>query len=417
MKTAVAMDRPLRILLLSEGDPEAWSSWSGITKSLVTHLRLAGHTVDVGDVDVRSTDRLIAAAATFSRDRRRWGTRYHLGAVPFRLRSERATRLINIRGVQCDVIVQIGATFESRSALDIPYCVCSDSNILVAQHAVRTGHTDAASLTDADVQGIQRREARVYQGATALFPLSERLRQSFIEDFGIPPHRVRAIYAGPNLDPKRVHAGEARRAGQPPTILFVGLQFQRKGGDVLVKSFKEVRQRFPEARLLLAGVPAGVVDEPGVTCLGVLDKNKPEDARQLAAVYASADVFALPTRFEPFGIAFVEAMHFGLPCIGPHAWAVPEIIDNGETGFTIPIDDVAALTDRLIQLLGNPELARGMGMAGQRKAERLFTWPRVVERMTDVLSDIVDGTSAPKGRRLRREGQPPANHGRSPLLS
>jgi glycosyltransferase involved in cell wall biosynthesis len=401
--------RPLRILLLSDGDPESWSAWSGITKNLVTHLRLAGHAVDVGDVDVRSTDRLIAAATTFSRDRRRWGTRYHLGAIPFRLRSERAARLVNVRGLQCDVVVQIGATFESRSAPAIPYCVCSDSNILVAGQAVATGHTDAAALSDADVAGIRAREARVYQGAAALFPLSERLRQSFVEDFGIPAHRVHAIHAGPNLDPNRVTRGRERpTADRQPTILFVGLQFQRKGGDVLVQSFRQVRQQIGNARLVLAGVPVGFIDEPGVTCLGVLDKNKPEDAAALAAAYDAADVFALPTRFEPFGIAFVEAMHFGLPCIGPRAWAVPEIIDDGETGFTIPIDDVAALTDRLLRLLRSPALAQSMGAAGQRKAQRLFTWPRVVDRMTDVLFDIVGGPVW-SGRSIA--------HGRHPLFS
>jgi glycosyltransferase involved in cell wall biosynthesis len=201
---------------------------------------------------------------------------------------------------------------------------------------------------------------------------------------------------------------ERPTADRQPTILFVGLQFQRKGGDVLVQSFRQVRQQIGNARLVLAGVPVGFIDEPGVTCLGVLDKNKPEDAAALAAAYDAADVFALPTRFEPFGIAFVEAMHFGLPCIGPRAWAVPEIIDDGETGFTIPIDDVAALTDRLLRLLRSPALAQSMGAAGQRKAQRLFTWPRVVDRMTDVLFDIVGGPVW-SGRSIA--------HGRHPLFS
>jgi glycosyltransferase involved in cell wall biosynthesis len=120
-----------------------------------------------------------------------------------------------------------------------------------------------------------------------------------------------------------------------------------------------------------------------------LNKNQPTGAAALADAYASADVFVLPTRFEPFGIAFVEAMHFGLPCIGPHSWAVPEIIADGETGFTVPVDNVDALTDRLIRLLGDRALAASMGKAAQERAQRLFTWPHVVGRMTDAMSSVM----------------------------
>jgi starch synthase len=377
----------MKILFLCEGDAESWSSWSGICKSLVDQLRTDGHTVETGDVALRGFDRYLAAAATFSRDRHRWGTRYHLSTLPFHLRSRRADRLVAARGPRLDAIVQVGATFQVHPAHGTPYFLCCDSNIRMAEYGARTGYSDAAPLTPSEVEGVQRRERAVYRGAAAIFALSERLRRSFIEDFGIPADRVRAIYAGPNFDPGRVvTAPRTRPDTHPPTVLFVGLQFHRKGGDVLVESFRQVRMRLPTAELLLAGVPIGQVEGPGIRCLGALDKNQPAGAAALAAAYASADVFALPTRFEPFGIAFVEAMHFGLPCIGPRAWAVPEIIADGETGFTVPVDDVDSLTDRLLRLLRDPTLARTMGEAGRERARRAFTWPQVVGRMVEVMT-------------------------------
>jgi alpha-maltose-1-phosphate synthase len=386
----------MNILLLCEGDAESWRSWSGISKSLVDQLRADGHCVDVGDVDLRGADRWVAAASTVSSDRRRWGTRYHLGGVPFWLRSRRADRHVRAQRHRIDLILQIGATFLLPPNTGIPYCVCSDSNISVAQHGATSGYSDATPLTECDLAAITRRERQVYEGAAALFPLSERLRRSFINDFGIPPDRVRAIYAGPNLDPARWPSARSAAARRPPTVLFVGLQFRRKGGDLLVESFRRLRTRLPDARLLLAGVRAGTVDEPGVNCLGELDKNTPSGAAALAHAYASADVFALPTRFEPFGIAFVEAMHFGLPCIGPSAWAVPEIIADGATGYTVPVDDVEALTDRLWRLLSDPVLARTMGDAGRARAHDLFTWPRVIDRMSDVMTAVMRSNGTPK---------------------
>jgi starch synthase len=374
---------------LCEGDAESWDSWSGISKSIVDHLRAAGHTVVAGDVDVAGSARLLAAASTFAIDRRRWATRYHLGRVPFHLRSRRARHHIAPRRDQIDAILQVGATFEPLGRGNVPYFLCCDSNIRVAQQGASSGCSDATALTDSELDAIAQRERRVYRGAAAIFPLSQRLCHSFIDDFAIPAERVRAIYAGPNFDSRQVaERVVTRQDNHPPTVLFVGLQFQRKGGDVLVQSFRKVRATLPAARLLLAGVPVGFVDGPGITCLGELNKNRSEGTAALAAAYASADVFALPTRFEPFGVAFVEAMHFGIPCIGPRAWAVPEIIADGVTGFTVPPEDVDALADRLLCLLTNRRLARSMGEAGRARAERLFIWSQVVRRITDVIEAI-----------------------------
>jgi alpha-maltose-1-phosphate synthase len=379
----------MRILMLCEGSVESWDSWSGISKSIVDRLRAEGHTVVAGDIDLYGLARWAAVAATFSRDRRAWTARYHLGAVPFWMRSWRARRHIAAQREPVDVILQIGATFRASSRSGVPYCLCCDSNIRMAQHGAASGFSDGTALTESQLNGIARREAEVYGGAAAVFTLSERLRRSFIEDFGLPPDRVRAMYAGPNFDIERIPARPLRDGNHPPTILFVGRQFQRKGGDVLLASFQRVRAALPDARLIVAGPPADSVAGPGITCVGNLDKNRPDEWLRLVDAYSSADVFALPTRFEPFGIAFVEAMHFGLPCIGPQAWAVPEIIADGETGFTVPVDDVDALTDRLLRLLRDPALARAMGDAARVRAQRLFTWPRAVGRILEVLNAVV----------------------------
>jgi glycosyltransferase involved in cell wall biosynthesis len=389
-------DRIVNILLLCEGDAESWDSWSGISKSIVDHLRAAGHAVEVCNVDVGGPDRWLAAASTFTFNRHHWATRYHLAGVPFRLRSRRAFREIASRRDRIDAIVQIGATFEPLGRLGIPYFLCCDSNIRVAQQGASSGYSDATVLAESEVEAVARRETLVYQGASAIFPLSERLRRSFVDDFGIVAERVHAIHAGPNLDIARLPEPRATRPGdRPPTVLFVGRQFQRKGGDLLLESFRRVRQRLPSARLLVAGLPRGFIAAPGVECLGDLDKSTVDGWGRLVDAYMSADVFALPTRFEPFGIVFVEAMHFGVPCIGPRACAVPEIVIDGETGFTVPVDDVDTLTDRLLRLLTDPDLARRMGAAGRARARDVFIWPRVVERMLSVMVPIVDAATRP----------------------
>src|SRR5262245_47192251 len=114
---------PMNLLLLTEGDAERWDSWSGSAKSVVDHLRLAGHRVTTADVDLYGASRWAAAGLMFSPNRKRWGVRYHLGAPGYRQRTRRAAAAIaDIRG-DLDCILQIGATFEPAKRGELPYAL------------------------------------------------------------------------------------------------------------------------------------------------------------------------------------------------------------------------------------------------------------------------------------------------------
>ena len=96
-------------------------------------------------------------------------------------------------------------------------------------------------------------------------------------------------------------------------------------------------------------------------------------------------MFALPTLREAFGLAFVEAMAFGLPVVGSRIEAMPEIVVDGETGLLVPPRDPAALAGALSALLADPARARRMGEAGRARVAERFGWDRAIGRMLDVL--------------------------------
>jgi glycosyltransferase involved in cell wall biosynthesis len=376
----------MRILFLVEGDAETWQAWSGIGQSVVTHLRVAGHNVITGNVDLRYWHRWLAAAAVFSPNRRRWGVKYRLLPEPARRRSRNAAR--HIRANQnIDLIFQIGASFRPIGRGNVPYVLYCDSNIRAAEHGLPSGYSPAQWLNPNEIRAIAAREEDVYRGAALIFTTSELLRQSFIADFGIPEGRVITAYGGPNFDLAAIPPRDSSvtRAGGF-TILFVGGQFERKGGDVLVDAFRRVRQQAPEARLVLVGPDKLSIGEPGIEWLGYLDKSKPAERKLLEQAYSSADVFCLPSRFEPTGFVFFEAMAYALPCIGTHnSWgAIPEVVIDGETGFTVPVNDVDTLAERLLQLR-DPELARTLGARGREHAETRFSWDSVVRGMLGVI--------------------------------
>lgn len=381
----------MNILFLSEGNPTTRDSWSGISKSVVEHLQMAGHRVEPGDVELEGMDRAVTAAVTVALDRNRWRARYHLGRSGFSRRSRNAQRkLAEHRHVKPDVVFQIGATFHLES-LSTPYVVYCDSSMWVAELSMHTGHSYANWLTSSERREVKERERRVYEGAEAIFTISERLRRSFIEDVGIPADRVVTVHAGPNFEggiPDLAHS--VSKQDERPTVLFVGRQFERKGGPLLLQAFSKVRERIPSARLIVVGPDAPDVVPAGVEWLGFLDKDEPTSAARLDEAYRRADVFCLPTLWEPFGIVFLEAMFHGLPCIGTNIWAIPEMIEEGSTGFLVERGDHEALAQRLFQVLSDRAMAREMGRRARSRVEEHFTWEGTVSRMLKVVLRIVE---------------------------
>jgi alpha-maltose-1-phosphate synthase len=385
----------MKILMLCEGDAETRDSWSGVSMSVVEHLRALGHTVATADVDLYGPRRWLLALRTFSPGRKRWWVRYHLHGAAFRARSRVAARRIGELGDGVDIVFQIGATFRVATG-GIPLVLYCDSNIELSRSAIPSGHSEAAFLTGRELDDIRERESQVYADADLIFTMSEVLRQSFLEVFRIPAHRLVTIHCGPNVDVAELALGPGA-AANAPTVLFVGRDFPRKGGDLLMRAFPEVRRRVPNARLVVVGHrPPGRRPE-WATFLGYLSRDTPAGAAALDRVYRQASVFCLPTRFEPFGTSFVEAMLYGLPCVGPDAWAVPEIIIHGETGFLVAPEDARALADALARALEDPVLARRMGARGRSRAVECFSWAGMADRMTRHMAPlVVDAGSAPK---------------------
>jgi asparagine synthase (glutamine-hydrolysing) len=108
----------------------------------------------------------------------------------------------------------------------------------------------------------------------------------------------------------------------------------------------------------------------------------------LPSYYQACDVFALPSVKEGFGIVFLEAMRYAKPCIGVRAGAIPEVIEDGKTGFLAEPGDTKTLADCLIRLLSKEELRREMGRAGQERLEREFSFGRFRERLEAILCPV-----------------------------
>ena len=377
----------MHIAMLSEGDAERWDgAFSGIAKGFVDQLRAHGHTVTTLDCDVFGWQRMALAARTVRPRRIAWKAQFHFGTAAFAARSRSAAH--GLRSTTPDLLFQYGATF-APPRVGAPYVLYCDWNMALSMDEAPPDLSEIHALPLDERQSIRAREGEIYQRAAAIFTISERLRRAFIEEYKLPPDRVHTVYPGANFDTSALPKRPARTPDHRPTILFVGKQFVRKGGDLLLDVFANIRRELPGARLLIAGPARLGVEAPGVEVLGSLSKSNPSENRRLLEAYASADVFCLPTRYDPFPSVVREAMYFALPCVTTDIWAMTEMVTDGVTGFTVALDDRTALTTRLLDLLRNSELAFRLGQAGQRKAIEKFSWSTSGARLDQLLRQIV----------------------------
>jgi len=181
----------------------------------------------------------------------------------------------------------------------------------------------------------------------------------------------------------------AGRDGGPVNVLFVGWMLEAKG----VRELLEAARALPEARFTLIGAEdpeflASIGDELGALSDRVR-RIPPRPRHEMLPLYASADVFVLPTWREGFPNVILEAMGAGLPIVATPAGAIPEAVRDGEEGLLVPIRDPAALTEALRRVIGDRELRLAMGRRARRRAEDVFSIDAVTKQLETVYRDLI----------------------------
>ena len=252
----------------------------------------------------------------------------------------------------------------------------------------RSGHTSEPQYGGVQARSAQRRQIRYRfdrwcAQRTGLFvPFSKWAGDSLIEECGIPAKKVQPIHVGLDLDfwpylPPRTDSSR-------PQILFVGGDFQRKGGDLLLKVYAEHFADTTDLHLVTKQPPA--VLPPHVHIYTDLSANDP----RLRALYAQADLFVLPTRDDMSSWVAMEAMATGRPVITTRMGGIPDIVRHGETGFLIEPDDGVRLAETMGELLDDPALRRQMGAAGRAVVERDFSAKVSVPRILEAMKQAVE---------------------------
>lgn len=231
-------------------------------------------------------------------------------------------------------------------------------------------------------------EAATYRAAQRIFTTSEFTRTSLLEDYDIAPDAVVNVRSGVNIDmPERVPV----RDRPVRTVLFLGLDWERKGGPVLLEAFRRLRAEHPDARLLVAGCRPRI-DDDGVTVLGRIPSS------DVPRLLLEADVLCLPSWVEPSAVVYLEAAAYGLPVVATAVGGTPERVLHQQTGLLGPPGDAEVLHRLLTTLVQDDALAQAYGRAGHALVRADFTWPVVADRLARGIREVLELPDAPLGR-------------------
>jgi glycosyltransferase involved in cell wall biosynthesis len=195
--------------------------------------------------------------------------------------------------------------------------------------------------------------------------------------------RPRVIYNG--VDPSGYSPAASRHSTK--RLATVGRLEWEKGHDLLIRAFEIVLRHDPQARLRIIGDGS---ERPALEELAdrLVVRGNTEftgESRRVPELLRECDLFVLPSRWEGFGFAMVEAMLMELPVVAFDAHSAKEVVVNGVTGLLTPHEDVEALAAAIVALLEQPARARDLGKAGRLRALSLFTIDRATSELERIL--------------------------------
>ncbi|WP_225743744.1 glycosyltransferase family 4 protein [Marinilactibacillus sp. Marseille-P9653] len=214
-----------------------------------------------------------------------------------------------------------------------------------------------------------------YSNARYIFTMSNWLRDFLVDIEGFPSNKVIHVGGGINLEIPEF--SEIPENDEKFKILFVGRDFYRKGGDLVVNAYKNLRRVTDlKVELYIAG-PKKLEKKfygEGIFFLGDLDNVA------LSKYYKECDIFCMPSRFEAYGLVFIEALVYGMPCIARDSFEMRNFIKDGKNGMLIKNDNIQELSLKIYELLTNNQIKQNVQKQKEMYLQE-YSWDKVAKKI------------------------------------
>lgn len=373
----------LRLAFVSSADPLSVRTWSGTPYHMLEALR--GH-AEIVEVVRKPWSSWFEQARRAMR--RVSGRRIDLSWSRFWTGMGSRSTVERLAVCDCDAVVAVAvSTIVIHLALRKPTVFISDATFA----AMADYNANFMRLLPSLREGadLVERDA-INHALIASFP-SRWAQASALQHYGADPARTLQIPWGANLKALEPIPPEERPTS-PWRLLFVGVDWEGKGGDILLESFRILRTRGRPVELDIVGCAPS--DPPpsieGVTFHGFISKNTPEGQARLQELFRRAHLFVLPTRFDAFPTVIAESASFGLPAISYRTGGLTTNVIDGETGVLLEEGaPPAAFAEAIDTLMSDPERYRAMAAAALRFSCETLNWDIWAKNIVDAIAEAL----------------------------
>ena len=354
--------------------------WSRLGYNLFTKIQSRGMLCRAFGVEVPHPLRGILMLKNFHYSRGLWAQRFNLDPAYYHALTLEIQKGLRDEDFEEDnVILQIGGHYDGFRASEGKIATCSyhDGNI--------AGMMKSPFFPKVNMPHARRAygyEKSVFREMSKVFVMAEYWRRSFIEDFDVGPERVVNIGVGVNIEVPPIAPKDYSRK----QIVHVGIDFARKGGENLVKAFRLLQSRHPDATLHIVGPPTmpAVLRQQSfrnVEYHGSLSREVPDQKAKLLEILNRGTLFVLPSLYEPFGNAALEAMLFRMPVIATNNWSFPDFVTTANGSLLDRPGDEKELAEKMDAYLSDPSRSQESGNAAREMVVGRYTWDRVVDAL------------------------------------
>ncbi|WP_288340691.1 glycosyltransferase family 4 protein [uncultured Roseivirga sp.] len=365
------MKSNLRIGFITALDPEDKRSWSGIYYRMYQSLNEQFEEVNaLGPIRLNlvETVRMNLSILLFKVYHFfRYGSK--VKSIHLSARSKAYSRFFErkLEYLNIDVLFAPVASLEiAYLRTNIPICYFSDTTF----GQLWSYYHDEEGISSLVKKLGNRIEQLAIDNSTSQVFSSEWAAQYAVDFYGA--NSVFVTQLGANMDHDL--SFNPRSLKDQINLLFIGVDWNRKGGTIVYQTFKSLLDKGYKVSLNVCGcIPPN--EHPNMKVIPFLDKNVEEDVKRMRQLYEEADIYFMPTRAETYGIVFCEAAAFGLPVVSTNTGGVSSIVEDGKTGFLLPhyavYNDYVEIIERLIS---NEELYIELSLNARRKFESQLNW-------------------------------------------
>jgi len=265
--------------------------------------------------------------------------------------------------------------------------------IVITQHGYTLGKNEVFYSWLLEVLG--KTLGRQVTSSADLFIAITKDVKSFLLKIGLPENKVKVVPTGVDTDRFRpLETSYRKRIGlnAKKVVLFVGRMCEEKGVIQLLHALKDVFKDNPDAKCLMVG--DGPLRNRALSLastLGISQKiiHLPKvNHDEMPLVYNAADIFVLPSRYEPFGMSATEAMASGIPAIASRVGGLAETVLHGKTGLLVKVQNTMELANAISDLLQDDEKRREMGKAARKHMLDHYSWPHVAKKTVELYKSI-----------------------------